>query len=231
MDTYAVICTRSREDISTVAHSLMSYFTSLGVKVLLMCNQGSIFSAYSTAFKKVNPSPKDLFIFCHDDIEIHEPKEDFLDKLKEETESTDVGFVGPAGTTYLGKDAVWWDHNKWKEGKHRGRVFHVHPDTKGPVDTLYGFPGSVVVLDGLFLAARARTIAQIGLEKPEYFEGKWDFYDIHYTSKAFLEGFTNKAIDVKIIHHSLGELAGRDSWHKNREAFISKNELPLQIKE
>ena len=41
----------------------------------------------------------------------------------------------------------------------------------------------------------------------------------------------DKAVDIKIIHHSLGELVGRDSWHKNREAFISKTELPLQIKE
>ena len=231
MNTYAVICTRSREDISPTAHALMNYYSSVGVQTLLMCNQASIFSAYALAFKKVTPDPEDLFIFCHDDIEIHEAKEDFLNKLKEETASTDVGFVGPAGTTYLGEDAVWWDHNKWREGKHRGRVFHLHPENKGPVDTLYGFPGPVVVLDGLFLAARARTISQIGLDKPEYFEGKWDFYDIHYTTKAFLEGFTNKAIDVKIIHHSLGELAGRDSWHKNREAFISKTELPLRIKE
>jgi len=231
MNTYAVVCTRSREDISPTTHSLLNYFTSVGIKVLLMCSQGSIFNAYATAFKKVDPNPEDLFIFCHDDIEIHEAKEDFLPKLIQETEPTDVGFVGPAGTTYLGEDAVWWDHNKWREGKHRGRVFHVHPDTKGPVDTLYGFPGPVVALDGLFLAARARTISQIGLDKPEYFEGRWDFYDIHYTTKAFLEGFTNKAVDIKIIHHSLGELVGRDSWHKNREAFISKTELPLQIKE
>jgi len=231
MNTYAVICTRSREDISPTAHALMNYYSSVGVQTLLMCNQASIFSAYASAFKKVNPDPEDLFISCHDDIEVHEAKEDFLNKLKEETDSTDVGFVGVAGTTDLGKDAVWWDREKWRAGKHRGRVYHVHPDQIHPVDTLYGFPGPVVVLDGLFLAARARTISQIGLDKPEYFEGRWDFYDIHYTTKAFLEGFTNKAVDIKIIHHSLGELVGRDSWHKNREAFISKTELPLQIKE
>lgn len=229
MNVNAVICTRSREDISPTTHATINYFSDLGIRVWLMCNQRSIFSAYETAFKKAEPDPEDLFIFCHDDIEIHEPKEDFLDKLIQETESSDVGFVGPAGTTDLGKDAVWWDREKWRAGKHRGRVFHVHPDQIHPVDTLYGFPGEVVVLDGLFLAARAGTISQIGLNKPEYFEGEWDFYDIHYTSKAFLEGFTNKAVDIKIIHHSLGELAGRESWHKNREAFISKTELPLQI--
>lgn len=231
MKVNAVICTRSREDISPTTKVTVDYFTNLGIRVWLMCNQGSIFSAYETAFKKAEPDPEDLFIFCHDDIEIYEPKEDFISKLIQETNDTDVGFVGPAGTTYLGKTAVWWDHEKWREGKHRGRVFHTDPDTKKPMDTLYGFPGEVVALDGLFLAARARTISQIGLSKPEYFEGKWDFYDIHYTSKAFLEGFTNKAVDIKIIHHSLGELAGRDSWHKNREAFISNTELPLQIKD
>ena len=72
MNTYAVICTRSREDISPTAHALMNYYTSLGVKVLLMCNQGSIFTAYSNAFNRANPDPEDLFIFCHDDIEIHD---------------------------------------------------------------------------------------------------------------------------------------------------------------
>jgi len=229
MNTYAVICTRSRDDISPTAHALINYFTSLNIKILLMCNQGSIFTAYSNAFKKADPDPEDLFIFCHDDIEVHDKKEEFLTNLIKETEPKDVGFVGPAGTTELGKDAVWWDRNNWRAGKHRGRVYHIHPDEIHPVDTFYGSPGEVVVLDGLFLAARARTISEIGLEKPEYFEGKWDFYDIHYTSKAFLQGFTNKAIDIKIIHHSLGELVGRDSWHKNREAFISKIELPLRV--
>ena len=161
MNVNAVICTRSREDISPTTHATINYFSDLGIRVWLMCNQRSIFSAYETAFKKAEPDPEDLFIFCHDDIEIHEPKEDFLDKLIQETESSDVGFVGPAGTTDLGKDAVWWDREKWRAGKHRGRVFHVHPDQIHPVDTLYGFPGEVVVLDGLFLAARAGTISQI----------------------------------------------------------------------
>ena len=32
-----------------------------------------------------------------------------------------------------------------------------------------------------------------------------------------------------MMHHSIGELAGRDSWHKNRVAFIENNELPMQI--
>jgi hypothetical protein len=231
MNTYAVICTRSKEDLSSTTNKLLNYFSSIGIQIMLMCKQKSIFDAYKLAFDKVNPNPEDLFIFCHDDIEIHEAPDDFVKKIKEETKDDDVGFIGPAGTTDLGTNAVWWDREKWRAGKHRGRVYHVHPDQNYPVDTLYGFPGNVVALDGLFLAARAKTIQRVGLEKPEYFEGEWDFYDIHYTTKAFQLGYTNKAVDIKIIHHSLGELVGRDSWHKNREAFISKTELPLSIEE
>ena len=65
------------------------------------------------------------------------------------------------------------------------------------------------------------------MEKPEYFEGDWDFYDLHYTSKAHNLNLENHTIPIKIIHHSAGEIVGRDSWHKNREAFIRNTELPL----
>jgi len=36
-------------------------------------------------------------------------------------------------------------------------------------------------------------------------------------------------MDIKIFHNSRGELVGRDSWHKNREAFIANNDLPIEI--
>ena len=72
-------------------------------------------------------------------------------------------------------------------------------------------------------------LREIGLSKPDYFKGEWDFYDIHYTSTAFLKGYTNTILDMNIVHHSRGELVGRDSWHHNRAAFIENTELPLKI--
>ena len=128
----------------------------------------------------------------------------------------------------LGPDAVWWDQERWQQAKHRGVVTHIDPKGKEYV-TPYGPPGDVVTLDGLFFAAKRKVIDAVGLDKPDYFEGEWDFYDIHYTSQAFLKGFTNKVMDIKIFHNSRGELVGRDSWHKNREAFIAKNDLPIEI--
>ena len=90
------------------------------------------------------------------------------------------------------------------------------------------------IRDGFVLKREDRSqkdlfIQLIDFEKPEYFEGFWDFYDIHYTTQAYLKGFTNKAIKMNILHNSAGELAGRDSWHKNREAFIANTDLPMVL--
>ena len=94
---------------------------------------------------------------------------------------------------------------------------------------MYGFEDEVVVLDGLFLACSGRTAKALDWSKPDYFEGDWDFYDIHYTTQAHEKGYRNMARDIQIVHHSRGELAGRDSWHKNRRAYIDNTALPLQL--
>ena len=228
MNIYSLICTRSREDISPTTDKLLSFLAQGGVKTYLISGSSSIFSSYYGGVEKIDPDPEDLIIFCHDDIEIRENPSQFIEKLKAITSSDETGFVGPAGTTCLGPDAVWWDQGRWQQGLHKGKVTHIDPNEKEYL-TYYGPPDDVVVLDGLFLAARAKVIRDIGLQKPEYFEGEWDFYDIHYTSKAFLQGYTNKVLDMNILHNSRGELVGRDSWHKNRLAFIEKTDLPLKL--
>ena len=96
-------------------------------------------------------------------------------------------------------------------------------------DTTYGPHGQVVALDGLFLAARKEVWEKIKLSKPKYFEGDWDFYDIHYTTKAHQLDYKNYTVPIDMIHYSGGELVGRDSWHKNRQAFIANTQLPISI--
>ena len=230
MKITAIICTRDSKDITKTTDKLLKFYVSCGIGVVLMSGAKSLFSAYKLAFEKINPDNEDAVIFCHDDIEIRETPENFVQKLTEILNLPETGFVGPAGTAFLGKNAVWWDQDVWVAGKHHGKVLHINPQGREYV-TFYGKPDDVVVLDGLFLAAKAKTIREVGLQKPEYFEGEWDFYDIHYTSQAFLKGYTNKVLNIEILHNSRGELVGRDSWHKNREAFIKHTKLPLKIED
>ena len=236
MQIFSIICTRER-DITGVAKGLVDTLLGFGVVVKLLVNENSIFEAYKKGLDSCKANPNDIIIFCHDDIQILNDKVSFVQALAPCVRST-TGIVGPAGTTHLGEDAVWWRQDRWAQGLHRGLVKHIMKGQPGRVlsnsatmitPTSYGPHGPVVALDGLFLAARKEVWDKVGLEKPTYFEGLWDFYDIHYTTKAHNLGFENHAVPIDLIHHSNGELVGRDSWHKNRKAFIANTELPLKI--
>jgi len=194
----------------------------------MLIGKESIFEAYKEGVESLDLSDDDIVIFCHDDIEIIMDPQQFINVLIKASRKNKSGFFGPAGTTHLSENAVWWEHSLWAQQKHRGLVLH-GKDIKSAEYTYYGNPGQVVCLDGLFLAIRGKTLKSINLAKPEYFEGDWDFYDIYYTIQSHLKGLYNTVEPIFMMHHSKGELAGRDSWHKNREAFISNTKLPIKV--
>jgi|688.fasta_scaffold252275_3 hypothetical protein len=226
---FALIPTKSNQ-LKDITKDLLSYLAKTGVDVILLPNKKSIFSAYEQGLKLIedkNPQPNDVIILCHDDIEILNKPEHFRDQLNFLANNPNFGFVGPAGTTFLGDNATWWDHQVWHEGHHSGFVMH---GTKfNQHTTYYGEYRQVVVLDGLFLAARYQTLKSIKIERPSTFEGMWDFYDLYYTMQAHKLGLNNNTLPFFIRHESMGDLAGRDSWHKNREAFKKMYELPEKI--
>lgn len=216
-----------------ITRGLVDTLSSYGVGVKLLVKQSSIFEAYERGLRLCDAKDEDIIIFCHDDLQILSSHIQFIAALSKCVEKT-TGIVGPAGTTLLGEDSVWWNQERWAAGYHRGMVkhkttvkFHDAPDRPQIQETNYGPYGPVVVLDGLFLAARKEVWLDVGIQKPDYFEGSWDFYDLHYTSTAHKMGYINYTVPVDLIHMSRGELVGRDSWHKNREAFIANTELPL----
>ena len=228
MKIYAFVCTRDK-NLSETTERLLSYLSSCNVDTKLLVGAKSIFSGYAKALKLANPDDEDIVILCHDDIEILSSKEYFAKALAYKLVDDKTGFVGVAGTTHLSQDAVWWNHQLWSQGKHRGLVFHGN-SIENAQSTYYGQNERVVVLDGLFLASKAKVLRDVGLEKPEYLEEAWDFYDIHYTYTANEKGYNNYTIPIFIMHNSFGDLAGRDSWHKNRLNFINKHNLPKEIK-
>jgi len=228
MKVYAFICTRDK-NLSKTTEKLLSYLSSCNVDTKILVGSKSIFSGYQKAFEHVKPEDNDIIILCHDDIEILSSRDTFAKALSHRLVDSKTGFVGVAGTTLLSKDATWWNHQLWSQGKHRGFVFH-GDNLESSQSTYYGQNDKVIVLDGLFLAATAKVIRDIGLEKPEYLKGDWDFYDIHYTFTANQKGYNNYTVPIFILHNSFGNLAGRESWHDNRERFINKHSLPKEIK-
>lgn len=226
---FALVPTKSTE-LKQVTKDLLSYLASTGVETILLPNKKSIFGAYTeglSLIKEKGVQPDDVVILCHDDIEIMNKPNHFREQLSLVAYNPRYGFVGPAGTTFLGENATWWDHQAWQQGYHSGFVMH---GTKiNQHTTFYGDYRQVVVLDGLFLAARYQTLCDIKIQRPESFPGMWDFYDIYYTMQTHKLGLHNRTLPFFIRHESMGELAGRDSWHNNREAFKKMYNLPEKI--
>ena len=229
MSIYSLTCTRDEVPSETTAN-LLEYFKRCGIESKLLINKKSIFTAYSNGVEDLGADLEDIIIFCHDDIEILTDPKVFTHLLKEKVTKENTGFVGVAGTRIFSKSAVWWDLQLWQQGAHSGCAFHgKHITTMD--SSFYGKYGQVIVMDGIFLAASVRTLRKIQLTKPKSFAGNWDFYDIFYTFQAHLKGLKNYTIPVQIRHESVGELTGRDSWHKNRSAFLHLfgKHLPSQV--
>ena len=227
MKIYAFICTRS-EPLPDYTQKLVSYLSRCKIDVTLLVNKESIFRAYKEAVDNTIIEDDDIIIFCHDDVEIIMDPQQFINVLIRAARRSKSGFFGPAGTTHLTQDAMWWNREVWTAGGHKGFVVHGESLTSSQY-TYYGEPGRVVCLDGLFLAINGKSLKKLDLVKPEYFEGDWDFYDIYYTTQAYKKGLYNTVEPIFILHRSRGELVGRDSWHKNRTAFIEANQLPMRV--
>lgn len=214
MNIYALICTRSK-NLSETTSKLVSFYTECGISTKLLVDQRSIFSAYSKGVKHIKPEDDDIIILCHDDIVIRDTKQIFLSTLMQAL-VPDTGFMGPAGSKILPPTAIWWQSQRKDLS---GEVSHLTSDGIEHL-TYYGPIGRVHVLDGLFLVTSGKVLKLMDLDKPEYFEGEWDFYDLYYCDMANELGFVNKTILLDILHLSRGELVGRDSWFSNKAAFI-----------
>ena len=219
----------TREETSDL--KILEYFSKIGWTPCVLSNRSSIFTAFKEAVAEQKIGPEDYAIFCHDDIQKLTDPEVFNTLIETELEKRETGFVGVAGTQLLNQTAVWWDGlNREPRAPLTGLVYH-GKDLSNMTETYYGPPAKAIAMDGLFLAAKGRVLNTIQLGKPKFFEGDWDFYDIFYTVQAHLKGFDNKVLPISILHESYGELAGRDSWHKNREAFVTHfwDKLPLGL--
>jgi hypothetical protein len=218
---------------TTQPEPIYSFLKSAGWEVVVLSKYSSIFEAFRTGMESFKINAEDYVIFCHDDIEILTNPKDFNYFIDEKLEKPDTGFVGVAGTKLLKNSCVWWeDLNKKTEYLNPLSGFVLHgKKTEKMFGNWYGPYGRVAVLDGLFLCAKGSTLYSINLKKPEVFNGMWDFYDIYYTAQTTVKGKKNYTVPIQLVHESIGELAGRDSWHENRKAFAVafSDHLPLAV--
>ena len=211
------VCSRSGKEPESLK-KLVDYCNgseALGINVTY--DSSSIYEGHKqniTFFKGMPLEDNDIIVLCHDDLEIISNVDSVIKHLQL-ARKPNVGFLGLAGSCYIPREGGWW--NARNTGDARGFVFQgTNPATMTP--NYFGKSGQVVVLDGCFMAITYGNLKKIGLDQPEYLETGWDFYDIHLTYKAHMDGFSNYVIPIIAMHESPGMM--REGWFTAREKFM-----------
>lgn len=210
----AIIPTRKKPYRKSLTE-LIQYFNSLGIDVDIKVGFPSVLSAVKDGLSKL--SPNDIVIICHDDIVIQDRH--LVERLEEKL-IPGVGYVGIAGSTALTDVAIWWENKQFMSGS----LYHV--DERGLHLAYYGPCKDVVVLDGVFLACRARTLLETIEACPDT---GFDYYDISLTFAAYAKGLTNKTFTLNLIHSSGGYRMFEERFEKSKQIFLNRfgNQLPV----
>lgn len=219
----------------SISKTLVSYFDEAGWETYVMDGCSSIFEAYEKGMVESKVKPSDYVIMCHDDINILTNSIDFNSIIEGFLQKNKIGFLGVAGTKVLKESCVWWEglklHGSVYQSDHLAGIVYHGTSVMDMTSTYYGPTGKVVAMDGVFLACLGSTLLGMRLGKPKEFEGNWDFYDLYYTLQAHFKGLENYVTPISILHKSVGNIRGKESWHKNREALSKKlgDKLPVFV--
>lgn len=214
---YFSVCSRQSKQPKSLTKLVKYCNSNEFTRISVAYDASSIYEGHKQNikfFKSLQMEDNDIIVLCHDDIDIISKSEDLLENL-DVARRPGVGFVGVAGGCYLPRDGAWW--NARKTGDARGFVFQGN-DPATMLPNYFGKCGQVVVLDGCFLAITYSNLKKVGLEQPDYLETGWDFYDIHMTYKAHLDGFSNYVVPIITMHESPGMM--REGWYVAKDKFM-----------
>ena len=210
-------------------------------------NVSSLLTAYWKTSEMVD-DPDALLLFAHQDIQpVYLPgqsgseaeirsvaaqapwlasafnrPEKWVEQLVQLSGQEDAGFFGVAGATSLHPFAAWWN-----EPTLSGAVLHTV--NSGPIRlNAFGPYGRVAVLDGLFLAARAKVFK--AMEKPQATKC-FHFYDMELCLRAHLAGKKNWTLPLLLLHASGGDEHLDSEWRMAAAGFADRFEetLPLNL--
>ncbi len=161
-----------------------------------------------------------FLLFVHDDVWIDDC---FLyDRVNEALESFDI--IGLAGTTRRlpGQPAWGFSREDPFVPEDRRYLSGVVADGDRPwgKPAVYGPTGlACVMLDGVFLAARCKTLLDVGVRFDERFS--FDFYDIDFCRTAEKAGLRMGTWPIAVTHTSKGKF-GSPAWREGLRLYRDK---------
>lgn len=163
----------------------------------------------------------DILVFMHDDVWLNDT--DILAKIVLSLRRFDI--VGVAGNTRrVPHQPAWifrsYDGEKfeWDKGFLSGSIRC--GDLRSSSVTAYGpSPASCELIDGVFIAARRRTLIASKVKFDDRFD--FDFYDMDFCRSARRAGLSIGTWPFSIFHESLGQF-GTENWKKNHRVYFDK---------
>jgi GT2 family glycosyltransferase len=219
-----IVATRlSKDDFvakSALAKSLKIFHSSGIVVELYDGNKVGLPTVYNHAVKNIKMDPNDVLIFCHDDIGIL----DFywIDHLISSLSKFDI--IGLAGNRRRLKMQPSWLFDDltfatYDVSSLSGIVAHGKNLVPEKL-SVYGPPNQEVeLLDGLFLAATAKTIQDNDLNFDERFS--FDFYDLDFCRQARAKNLKLGTVPLSVIHESEGNF-NTTAWRSGYQIYIDK---------
>ena len=180
-------------------------------------NTSSLCAVYNNYLTPENLKKYDCILFVHDDVFI-----DSINFLVQIRNSFKRGFdvVGLAGGSKLQikKPCLW--HITCKRETLSGIVSHYQNNTDYS-PTIFGpTPKEVVLLDGVFLAIRTKSIAKEKIKFDTNLKG-FHYYDLKFCLDCHLAGLRLTTAPIHVIHESPGLFNHTEEYGKSEEYFYN----------
>jgi len=180
-------------------------------------NTNGLCAVYNKYLTSQNLKKYDCILFIHDDV--------FIDSINFLTEIRNLfkqGFdvVGLAGGSKLQvtRPCLW--HFLCKKETLSGVVSHYQNNTDYST-TIFGLtPKEVILLDGLFLAVRTKSIAKKKIKFDTNMKG-FHHYDLKFCLDCHLAGLRLITAPIHVIHESPGLLNHTEEYSKSEDYFYN----------
>jgi len=180
-------------------------------------NINGLCAVYNNYLTPKNLKKYDCILFVHDDVFI-----DSINFLKEIRNSFKRGFdvVGVAGGSKLQieKPCLW--HIMCKPTTISGIVSHYDNNTDYRPTIFGNTPREVILLDGVFLAIRTKSIAKEKIKFDTNIKG-FHHYDLKFCLDCHLAGLRLTTAPIHIIHESPGLLNHTEEYSKSEDYFYN----------
>ena len=162
-------------------------------------------------------------MFCHDDVWLGD--QPLAPQITDALQQFDL--IGVAGNSRIAPGhSTWWlqpDGRTWDHPHLLGEIRHGDPGASEPI-RFGASPAPAMLLDGVFLAARAGTLQAAGVRFDPAFP--FHFYDLDLCRSALAAGLRLGVWPLPLIHASPGA-AGSTDWQLGLECYRRKWEPSL----